>query len=263
MSRTRRQKHQQKKKDPAAEDCAKGVQLVWANPALAAMEVKLCREEECEVAPRQGLVRVSSNGRVHLHPTRHAEPADWAWAIAHALIHLGFGHVPAANGERVQPDRYDLAARCTVVNRFLLTFPVGRTPDHLPPTYPDGDEERIAAAWRREGGIPAAYEHCGTAGGLLLVPEYALTKAEVRAGTWYTSSCAGPLLQLRGRTATVTPWTVLPTRVRLAEQVRSWLVSSYRSWTASGEPTHRHAPNGLGRTGRPRTRLKRLHGSCP
>lgn len=173
MSPTRRQKQQQKqqqqqkqkKKDPAAEDCAKGVQLVWANPALAAMEVKLCREEECEVAPRHGLARVSSNGRVHLNPTRHAEPADWAWAIAHALIHLGFGHVPAATGERVQPDRYDLAARCTVVNRFLLTFPVGRTPDHLPPTYPDGDEERIAAAWRREGGIPAAYEHCGTAGG--------------------------------------------------------------------------------------------------
>ncbi|MFE1070463.1 hypothetical protein ACFW5W_04415 [Streptomyces sp. NPDC058783] len=81
MSRTRKQKQQQKKKDPAAEDCAKGVQLVWANPALAAMEVKLCREEECEVAPRQGLVRVSSNGRVHLNPTRRAEPDGWCDAL--------------------------------------------------------------------------------------------------------------------------------------------------------------------------------------
>nr|WP_203697358.1 hypothetical protein [Streptomyces rubrogriseus] len=230
VSRTRRQKQQQKK-DPAAEDCAKGVQLVWANPALAAMEVKLCREEECEVAPRHGLARVSSNGRVHLNPTRHAEPADWAWAIAHALIHLGFGHVPAANGERVQPDRYDLAARCTVVNRFLQTFPVGRTPDHLPPTYPDGDEERIAAAWRREGGIPAAYEHCGTAGGdpdqllvpwdgwNLQVPDWQLAFAHALTCTMSTA------LDLAGgrRDAMLGG----PTRLQPWQRALSWFVSSY------------------------------------
>ncbi|MFD8539382.1 vWA domain-containing protein [Streptomyces rubrogriseus] len=230
MSRTRKQKQQQKK-DPAAEDCAKGVQLVWANPALAAMEVKLCREEECEVAPRHGLARVSSNGRVHLNPTRHAEPADWAWAIAHALIHLGFGHVPAATGERVQPDRYDLAARCTVVNRFLLTFPVGRTPDHLPPTYPDGDEERIAAAWRREGGIPAAYEHCGTADGdpdqllvpwdgwNLQVPDWQLAFAHALTRTMSTA------LDLAGgrRDAMLGG----PTRLQPWQQALSWFVSSY------------------------------------
>ncbi|MGX1026767.1 hypothetical protein RKD38_001448 [Streptomyces ambofaciens] len=231
MSRARKQKQQQKKKDPAAEDCAKGVQLVWANPALAAMEVKLCREEECKVAPRQGLVRVSSNGRVHLHPTRHAEPAEWAWAIAHALIHLGFGHVPAANGERVPPDRYDLAARCTVVNRFLQTFPVGRTPDHLPPAYPDGDEERIAAAWRREGGIPAAYEHCGTAGGEpdqllvpwdgwnLQVPDWQLAFAHALTRTMSTA------LDLAGgrRDAMLGG----PTRLHPWQQALSWFVSSY------------------------------------
>ncbi|MFD5649099.1 hypothetical protein [Streptomyces sp. NPDC127039] len=231
MSRARKQKQQQKKKDPAAEDCAKGVQLVWANPALAAMEVKLCREEECEVAPRHGLARVSSNGRVHLNPARHAEPADWAWAIAHALIHLGFGHVPAANGERVQPDRYDLAARCTVVNRFLLTFPVGRTPDHLPPAYPDGDEERIAAAWRREGGIPAAYEHCGTAGGdpdqllvtwdgwNLQVPDWQLAFAHALTRTMSTA------LDLAGgrRDAMLGG----PTRLQPWQRALSWFVSSY------------------------------------
>ncbi|MFE6634500.1 hypothetical protein ACFVFT_15820 [Streptomyces tendae] len=231
MSRTRRQKQQQKKKDPAAEDCAKGVQLVWANPALAAMEVKLCREEECQVAPRHGLARVSSNGRVHLNPTRHAEPADWAWAIAHALIHLGFGHVPAANGERVQPDRYDLAARCTVVNRFLQTFPVGRTPDHLPPTYPDGDEERIAAAWRREGGIPAAYEHCGTAGGdpdqllvtwdgwNLQVPDWQLAFAHALTRTMSTALdlAGGRRDDMLGGPTRLQPW----------QRALSWFVSSY------------------------------------
>jgi hypothetical protein len=107
-------------------------------PALAAIDFELCRDEECRAAPRDGLVIVNSNGYLHVHATRLAEPAEWAWAIAHALIHLGFGHVPGATGEREQPDRFDLAARCVVVNRFLLTFPVGRTPEDLPASYPGG-----------------------------------------------------------------------------------------------------------------------------
>jgi hypothetical protein len=37
------------------------------------------------------------------------------------------------------------------------------TPDELPASYPDGEEEQLAARWRRDG-LPAAYEHCGTAG---------------------------------------------------------------------------------------------------
>lgn len=153
----------QKKRDLAAEAFAEGLRLVRANPALAAVEFTVCRHEKCEEAPRDGLIRVDSDGVLHVHPTRLAEPATWAWAIAHAVLHLGFGHVPSRKGTAVQPDRADVAARCVAVNRFLLTFPVGKAPDHLPLTYPDGDEERLAAPWRRDG-VPAAYERCGTAG---------------------------------------------------------------------------------------------------
>ncbi|MBU6534258.1 vWA domain-containing protein [Streptomyces mayonensis] len=230
MSRARGQK-QRKKKDPAAEACAEGVRLARSNPALAAMEAELCRHEECAVAPRHGLVRVDSDGRIHLHPTRHAAPAEWAWAIAHALIHLGFGHVPAATGERVQPDRYDLAARCAVVNRFLQTFPVGRTPDDLPATYPDGDEEHIAAAWRRAGGVPAAHEHCGTAGhepDLLLMPwdrwngqapdwQLAFAHALTRTMSTALDLAGGRRDDMRGGPTRLQPW----------QQALSWFVSSY------------------------------------
>ncbi|MFE9675044.1 hypothetical protein ACFYO5_13110 [Streptomyces sp. NPDC006259] len=139
------------------------MRLLRANPALAAVDFDACRHEDCDLAPRTGLLRVDSDGRVHARPDRVAEPARWAWSLAHAALHLGFGHLPADKGERIQPDRYELAARCTVVNRFLLTFPVGAAPDDLPPTYPDGDEEQLADRWRRTG-LPAAYEHCGTAG---------------------------------------------------------------------------------------------------
>lgn len=153
----------QKKRDLAAEAFAEGLRLVRANPALAAVEFTVCRHESCEQAPRDGLLRVDSDGVLHVHPARLAEPATWAWAIAHAVLHLGFGHVPSKKGTPVQPDRADLAARCVAVNRFLLTFPVGKAPDHLPLTYPAGDEERLVAPWRRDG-VPAVYEGCGTAG---------------------------------------------------------------------------------------------------
>jgi predicted metal-dependent peptidase len=228
VSRTRKQA--QPKKDPAAEACADGLRLVRANPALAAIEATFCREKDCESAPRDGLARVTSNGRVHLHPTRLAEPGEWAWAVAHALIHLGFGHVPAAHGERVQPDRFELAARCTVVNRFLLTSPVGRAPDHLPQAYPHGDEEQLAARWRRTG-IPAVYDHCGTAGGqadlLLLpwdkwnphVPDWQLAFAQALTRTMSTAlDLAG------GRRDSMTGD---PTLLRPWEKALSWFVSSY------------------------------------
>ncbi|MFE9996811.1 vWA domain-containing protein [Streptomyces avermitilis] len=229
MSRARKQAAP--KKDPAAEAFAAGMQLVWANPALASIQFEGCRQESCTVSPRDGLVRVDSNGKLHAHPTCRAAPAEWAWAIAHGLIHLGFGHVPAATGEREQPDRFDLAARCVVVNRFLLTFPVGQTPDHLPASYPDGDEERLAARWRRDG-IPAAYEHCGTAGGepdqLLLTwstwsggtaPDHQLAFAHALTRTMSTAmDLAG------GRRDSMTGG---PTRLHPWERALSWFVSSY------------------------------------
>ncbi|MGW1721801.1 vWA domain-containing protein [Streptomyces sp. NPDC002306] len=219
----------EKKPDPAAEDCAKGVQLVRANPALAALGAHLCREKDCPAAPRDGLVRVTSGGRLHLHPNRRAEPAEWAWAIAHGLIHLGFGHVPAQRGEREQPDRALLAARCTVVNRFLLTFPVGRAPDHLPLSYPGGDEEQLTARWRRDG-VPPAYEQGGTAGGepdQLLVPwtdrtpptDWQLTFAHALTRTMATAmDLAG------GRRDSMDGG---PTRLRPWAEALSWFVSSY------------------------------------
>ncbi|MCO4694294.1 hypothetical protein LRR80_00330 [Streptomyces sp. RO-S4] len=169
MSRTRGKGPQPKggkgrrKRDLAAEAFTAGLRIMRSNPALAAVDADVCRREDCELSPRDGLVRVDSDAVLHVHPERQADPETWAWALAHAVLHLGFGHVPAAEGPRTQPDACELAARCVVVNRFLLGFPVGRVPEDLPAAYPDGDEERLAAAWRQSG-IPAVYERCGTAG---------------------------------------------------------------------------------------------------
>ncbi|MGW9027762.1 vWA domain-containing protein [Streptomyces sp. NPDC055722] len=226
MSRTR----PRKKRDFAAEAFAEGMRLMRANPALAAVEFSVCRAEECTAAPRDGLVRVDSDGVLHAHPDRLADPADWAWALAHAVLHLGFGHVPAVKGTRVQPDRHDIAARCVVVNRFLLGFPVGRFPEDLPASYPDGDEEQLAARWRRDG-LPAVYERCGTAGGepdQLLVdgkgwwgpaPDWqlAFATALTRTVSAAMDMAGGRRESLDGEATRPRPW----------EQALSWFISSY------------------------------------
>ncbi|MFD8704675.1 hypothetical protein ACFV1W_18990 [Kitasatospora sp. NPDC059648] len=154
-----------KKPDPGAEAFTEGVRLLRGNPAFAALRADLCRTQDCATAPPDGWAVVDSDGTVHVDPRRRAEPEEWAWVVAHCLLHLGFGHLPAARGTRVQPDPHTAAARCAVVNRFLATFPVGRAPVALPQAYPGGDEEELAALWRRDGLPPAgAAGTAGTAG---------------------------------------------------------------------------------------------------
>ncbi|EPD67454.1 DUF2201 family putative metallopeptidase [Streptomyces sp. HGB0020] len=228
MSRTRGKG--EKKRDLAAEAFAEGMKLVRANPALSAVEFGICGSEECKVAPRDGLVVVDSDADLHIHRRRLADPAAWAWALAHAVLHLGFGHVPAAKGERTQPDRFDLAARCVVVNRFLLTFTIGTTPEDLPASYPDGDEEQLAARWRRDG-LPAVYERCGTAGpepDQLLVPwtdwlgqppdhQLAFATALTRTVSAAMDMAGGRRDSLSGDVVPQRPW----------QRALSWFISSY------------------------------------
>ncbi|MFD5063343.1 hypothetical protein [Streptomyces sp. NPDC058394] len=217
--------------DPAAEAFAAGLAMVKRNPAFAAVEASVCRQAKCDLTPAGGLAAVTSNGTVHLHPTKRADPAEWAWVLAHCLLHLGFGHVPAAADDpREQPDRFDLAARCTVVNRFLLTFPIGRPPGHLPESYPGGDEAELAARWRRDG-IPAAYELCGTAGGHpdqvlttwrawnTSVPDWetAFAHALTRSVSTAMDVAGGRLDRVTGERVPQRPW----------GRAMNWFVSSY------------------------------------
>ncbi|MER5555542.1 hypothetical protein ABT001_28380 [Streptomyces sp. NPDC002793] len=217
--------------DPAAEAFAAGLALLNRNPAFRAVEFSVCRQTTCSLTPAAGPAVVTSDGVVHIRTTTRVEPAEWAWILAHCALHLGFGHVPASTDDpRAQPDRYELAARCTVVNRFLLTFPVGRPPDHLPAVYPGGDEGRLAARWRRDG-IPEAYEQCGTAGGHpdqvlttwnawnTAAPDWeaAFARALTRSVSTAMDAAGGRLDRETGERVRQQPW----------DRALNWFVSSY------------------------------------
>ncbi|MQY11138.1 hypothetical protein SRB5_12520 [Streptomyces sp. RB5] len=215
--------------DPAGEAYLRGREIIRGNPALAALNVTYCRSEDCDHRPEHGLARVTSDGTVHAHPTRRADPAEWAWALAHCLLHLGFGHAPAATGPRAQPDRAELAARCAVVNRFLLSFPVGRAPDHHPADYPGGDEDQLTDRWRRDG-VPPSYADCGAARGeadIELVPwhrwsrpedwQLAFAHALTRTVSASMDVAGGRRETLDGERVRLQPW----------DRALNWFISSY------------------------------------
>ncbi|WP_354644955.1 DUF2201 family putative metallopeptidase [Kitasatospora camelliae] len=204
--------------------------MLSANRALGSIGAGFCREEDCPHHPVDGWTAVDSNGVVHVHPKRRAEPAEWAWVLAHSLLHLGFGHVPPGPGQgraavrREEPDACLRAARCAVVNRFLATFAVGRPPFELPQPV-GGDEEELAARWRRDG-LPRIP---GTAGGEpdhLTVPRTPNTPEDwttaFAAALTRTMSAAmdvagGRREELDGARTPERPWT----------RALNWFISSY------------------------------------
>ncbi len=163
--------------DKAAAARRAGAEAIASHPLFAPLVHRLwtCDEEDGEDesrCPPDGWAVVHPRGRLHLHPSRSATPAEWRWAVAHAVLHLAFGHVePGPPVGRI--DRATGVAYCLVVNRFLADLRVGDVPrgiDAMPalPAWVSptllavGHEHRLAAEFRRRG-IPDGLTSVGTA----------------------------------------------------------------------------------------------------
>ncbi len=214
--------------DRATEAFLEGLGMLRRNPAFAALDATICREETCTRHPVDGWAAVSSLGTIHVNPRRRAEPAEWAWVLAHCLLHLGFGHVPADRADRPQPDAYRLAAHCTVVNRFLAGFPMGRAPVELPAVHPGGDEDELARRWRRDGPPPVVGGAGGPQPDQLLLPRTgdgpapedwttAFATALTRAMSATMDLAGGRIDEETGERLPERPWT----------RALNWFISSY------------------------------------
>jgi predicted metal-dependent peptidase len=109
------------------------------------------RHPQYTQTPAQGWLVASVSDALYLHPTRLAEPGEWAFVLAQGLLYLGM--------ERFERDRAiwpAWSAACDVVIvRLLRTLKLGQVPAHvhLPEELPGWDEARWYTAFV-ENGVP-------------------------------------------------------------------------------------------------------------
>jgi predicted metal-dependent peptidase len=84
------------------------------------------RQPELNPVAADGWITVNADGELWCHPTRRAPPPEWAYVMAHGLLHLGFGHFVRGRGK--QPREWT-AASCLVAERFLGELKFGCRPE--------------------------------------------------------------------------------------------------------------------------------------
>jgi len=162
-----RQKQRQLVKSPALDNFHKGYTLAQEHPLFGPLLLRasVSRSEQGPY-PREGWATVDSNGTIHVHPKRVAEPEEWLYVLAHCLLHLGFGHFQ----QRFRQREWETACECAVW-QFLATLKLGRPPEplrNLPelggPELPARTEETLFRYFCEEGMAAdlASYSVTGT-----------------------------------------------------------------------------------------------------
>ena len=156
-------KSNKNKTNPADEMYAAGWTILAERMLFRFMRVNVSRHKGNR-CPGDGWVTVTRNGVIHAHPTRRGEPEEWAYVLAHAMLHLALEHF------KPQPDHdtfmlWNIA--CDVyVARFLHQLKIGRPPreyDVDVSSLPAGSEEAIFKQIL-EGSFPEDWKYCGTTG---------------------------------------------------------------------------------------------------
>lgn len=216
-------------KDPATEAFEQGVALVKKHPVfgplLATWPSPIVRRQNGS-HPANGWVVLDGFGHLHTHPTRRGSPQEWAYVIAHALLHLGLGHMQYKSHPR------EWQAACDyVVARFLRDLKFGRAPEEMLAELDLGaqDENRLYERFCRDG-IPPHIQACGTAGREPDMREPGAARPDARKH-WQATFAAGLVEAVdsavevaAGRRASLSD--SRPPR-SIAERARGWFVSSY------------------------------------
>lgn len=145
----------------AAQNFWNGCTLVREHPILQHLysHCDIFRNEN-NLCARDGWAVVTSRGTIHPNAFRRAEPEEWAYVIAHCILHLGFGHL---DEEKVRWHEWNVACDA-VIYRFLADLKLGIPPsDFLPPAFSNRDETKLFYRFC-ENGIPENFVRIGTAG---------------------------------------------------------------------------------------------------
>jgi hypothetical protein len=158
---SRKQAKRIPQRDVATENFEAGCALVSATPLLAPLwaHTNIVRKpgNRC---PADGWAVVTNDGAIHAHPTRRGTPQEWAYVLAHCLLHLGFGHFDT---RLLSPEWND--ACDWFLAGFQRQLKVGRAPDDMATLAqaPAATEEKIYQ-YLRESAAPPDWHGCGAAG---------------------------------------------------------------------------------------------------
>lgn len=133
--------------DPAAEAFRAGYDWLRLHPVCGALlaRVDVYRDGNSR-CPTNGWALVYQSGRIDVHRSRRAEPMEWAYVLAHCVLHLGFDHFKVD----LPDDRRWQAACNIVIERFLTGLKIGTCP--FPPiNLPGGSEDSLFIAFCQKG----------------------------------------------------------------------------------------------------------------
>lgn len=189
--------------------------------------------------PRDGWLVAQLPDRLYAHPTRLAEPAEWAFVLAHGALYFGL--------ERYTTDKGNWPAWCAACDigivRLLHTLKLGRAPAHahLPEGLPNWDEVRWYQQFCEEG-VPDWAANLSPAGPStpgMLPPEQAAVPTSrltiyTRQQNWGALLAEGIAravqASLEAVNATGVAQRATPARPALSlatERARSWFISSF------------------------------------
>ena len=81
---------------PAGQAIYDGFDRISSHPVFGALEGEVYMKAS-HISPKGGLAAVDRKGNIYLNIGRMARPEEWAYCIAHCLLHLAFGHFDLDN----------------------------------------------------------------------------------------------------------------------------------------------------------------------
>ncbi len=156
-------KGRQKKSDPAQEAFEAGRGLVKQSPVLGPLlERAATHFDDSYPMAKEDWAWVASNGNIYANRHRRAAPQEWAYVLAHCLLHLALGHI---REDREGDPLWNAACDC-VAARYLQDLHVGTVPGELDSPLPSNarEEERLYL-WLKEHKDPAYFRFSTMSGG--------------------------------------------------------------------------------------------------
>jgi len=215
--------------DKAEKNFAAGYRLIGKHPLFEPLMEHVYSHRHEQKCPPDGWLVINRSGRFYRNLTRTAAPEEWAYVMAHAVLHLVFDHFKTVEKQ------VEWATACDIyVTRFLQTLKFGRPPAPFDARMelPGASEQALYERFCVEG-IPPEFRHLSTAGSFksdCIMSEPA-TAPGGKPIDWQAAFARGLEAAVRSAVNVAggleAELGASETKITPAKQARAWLISSY------------------------------------